>query len=162
MSAAPTVCAGSHDCGSGRACTDLLRTHHAARHRPLLRLPGIKAFPPCTDLPSLGLLRMSCQAVSSRLCKMLPLVACPAGFLHCAKQADVAVLPDQAEIHLGNFFEGSIAAMKSKGHNLKSQMHAAGLALKVPFHCLRASLLASIAAARCILPLGSLLRSFNH
>jgi hypothetical protein len=38
----------------------------------------------------------------------------------------------QAEIHLGNFFEGSIAAMKSKGHNLKSQMHAAGLALRVP------------------------------
>ena len=37
----------------------------------------------------------------------------------------------KAEQHLGNFFEGSIAAMKSKGHSLKTQMHAAGLALKV-------------------------------
>ena len=38
---------------------------------------------------------------------------------------------DQADIRLGNFFEGSIAAMKSKGHSFKSQMTAAGLAVKV-------------------------------
>ncbi|KAK9917625.1 hypothetical protein WJX75_006600 [Coccomyxa subellipsoidea] len=37
----------------------------------------------------------------------------------------------QAEIALGNFFEGSVAAMRSKGAAFKSQMHAAGLALKV-------------------------------
>ncbi len=37
----------------------------------------------------------------------------------------------QADIFLGNFFEGSLAAMRAKGHSLKSQMHAAGLALKV-------------------------------
>ncbi|EIE18163.1 DnaJ-domain-containing protein [Coccomyxa subellipsoidea C-169] len=37
----------------------------------------------------------------------------------------------QAEIALGNFFEGSVAAMRSKGAAFKSQIHAAGLALKV-------------------------------
>ncbi len=39
----------------------------------------------------------------------------------------------QAEVALGNFFEGSVAAMRSKGAAFKSQMHAAGLALKVSF-----------------------------
>jgi len=37
----------------------------------------------------------------------------------------------QAEIFLGNFFEGSIAAMKSKGASVKSSMHALGLAMQV-------------------------------
>ena len=58
------------------------------------------------------------------------------GVLVGTEGADIAACTDQAEIHLGNFFEGSIAAMKSKGHNLKSQMHAAGLALKVPLRFL--------------------------
>ena len=40
-------------------------------------------------------------------------------------------LPDQADIQLGNFFEGSYAAMKSKGRSLQSQMKAAGLAVQV-------------------------------
>jgi hypothetical protein len=43
----------------------------------------------------------------------------------------------QAEIALGNFFEGSVAAMRSKGAAFKSQMHAAGLALKVGLQPLR-------------------------
>ena len=37
----------------------------------------------------------------------------------------------QAEIFLGNFFEGSIAALKSKSSSMKSQMHALGLAIQV-------------------------------
>ena len=37
----------------------------------------------------------------------------------------------QAEIFLGNFFEGSIAAIKSKSSSMKSQMHALGLAIQV-------------------------------
>ena len=37
----------------------------------------------------------------------------------------------QAEIFLGNFFEGSIAAFKSKSSSMKSQMHALGLAIQV-------------------------------
>ena len=37
----------------------------------------------------------------------------------------------QAEIFLGNFFEGSIAALKSKSSSVKSQMHALGLAIQV-------------------------------
>jgi hypothetical protein len=41
----------------------------------------------------------------------------------------------QADIFLGNFLEGSLAAMRAKGHSLKSQMHAAGLALKVHISC---------------------------
>ncbi len=37
----------------------------------------------------------------------------------------------QAEIYLGNIFEGSIAAIKSKSSSMKSQMHALGLAIQV-------------------------------
>ncbi|CAK0741307.1 hypothetical protein CVIRNUC_001315 [Coccomyxa viridis] len=37
----------------------------------------------------------------------------------------------QAEIFLGNFFEGSIAAIKSKSSSMKSQMHALGLAIQM-------------------------------
>ena len=37
----------------------------------------------------------------------------------------------QANIFLGNFFEGSIAAIKSKSSSMKSQMHALGLAIQV-------------------------------
>lgn len=37
----------------------------------------------------------------------------------------------QAEIFLGNVITGSLAAIKSKGHTLKSQVQAASLALKV-------------------------------
>ena len=37
----------------------------------------------------------------------------------------------QADIFLGNIFEGSIAAIKSKSSSMKSQMHALGLAIQV-------------------------------
>ena len=36
----------------------------------------------------------------------------------------------QAEIFLGNIFEGSLAAIKSKHSSVKSQMHALGLAMQ--------------------------------
>ena len=48
----------------------------------------------------------------------------------------------QAEIFLGNFFEGSIAAIKSKSSSMKSQMHALGLAIQV--QCLSAALFTAI------------------
>ena len=41
----------------------------------------------------------------------------------------------QAEIFLGNIFDGSIAAIKSKSSSMKSQMHALGLAIQVSKCC---------------------------
>ena len=53
----------------------------------------------------------------------------------------------QAEIYLGNIFEGSIAAIKSKSSSMKSQIHALGLAIKVSihYHCLGAETVIPVA-----------------
>jgi hypothetical protein len=42
-----------------------------------------------------------------------------------------SVYATQADIYLGNFFEGGITALRAHGHTIKSQFAAAGMALKV-------------------------------
>ena len=39
--------------------------------------------------------------------------------------------PDPLQVVLSDFFTGGIARMRQTGHTLQSQLHAAGLALKV-------------------------------
>jgi X-domain of DnaJ-containing len=41
------------------------------------------------------------------------------------------VYETQADIFLGNFFEGTVAAFRQKGRTIKSQFHAVNLAMKM-------------------------------